>query len=299
VAGSTFWFLEAAPVSVRFRAAEAGSGWAAALACLAEAHLLAPEVDFHEPADDFLARVVGFHAPVAGSPWQAVDSRERADGLAADSHEPEVDSLARAGEPEVELLVPAADFRARVAALADSAVVHSHAPAADSLGWAELAVDSLVQVADSLARADEPGVELLVPAADFRAWVAAPADSAVVHSHAPAADSLGWAGELAVELPVPAADFRAWVAALADSAVVHSHAPAADSRELAAPSGSPELARSPALAVDCRVPLVSPVVLRSAYLAALPAAFLLRVAAADWLAALRLCLPAALERASH
>jgi len=39
-----------------------------------------------------------------------------------------------------------------VAALADSAVAHSHAPAADSL-----------------ARVDEPGVELPAPAADFRA----------------------------------------------------------------------------------------------------------------------------------
>jgi hypothetical protein len=238
VAGSTFLFLEAAPVSVRFRAAEAGSGWVAALACLAEAHLLAPEADFHERADDFLARVVdspvpvddfraavaGFHAPVAGSPWQAVDSRERADGLAADSHEPEVDSLAR------------------VAALADSAVVHSHAPEADFL-----------------APADEPGVEL----------------------------------------PVTAADFRAWVAALADSPVVHSHAPEADFRELAAPSGSPELARWRALAVDCRVPLVSPVVLRLAYLAVLPAAFLQRVAVADSRAVLRLCSLAALEQASH
>ena len=198
MAGSTFWFLEAAPVSVRFRAAEAESGWAAALVCLAEAHSLAPVADFHEPVDDFLSPVAGFHAPVAGSPWQAVDSRERVDGLAAASHEPEVDSL----------------------------------------GWAgELAVDSPVQVADSLARADEPGVELPVPVADFR--------------------------------------------------------------ELAAPSGSLELARSHALAVDCRVPLVSPVVLRSAYLAALPEAFLLRAAAADWLAALRLCSPAALERAWH
>jgi hypothetical protein len=148
VAGSTFWFLEAAPVSVRFRAAEAGSGWAAAFVCLAEAHSLAPEADFREPEDDFPAQVAGFRAPVAGSPWQAVDSREWAD----DSHEPEVESLARVGEQAVDLLVPAADFRARVAALADSAVVHSHAPAADSL-----------------ARADEPGAELPVPAADFRA----------------------------------------------------------------------------------------------------------------------------------
>ena len=194
---------------MRFRAVEAGSGWVAALACLAEAHLLAPEADFHERADDFLARVVDspvpvddFRAAVAGFPWQAVDSRERADGLAADSHEPEVDSLARVGEPEAELLVPAADFRARVAALADSPVVHSHAPEADF-------------------------------------------------------------------------------------------------RELAAPSGSPEPARWRALAVDFRAPLVSPVVLRLAYLAVLPAAFLQRVAVADSRAVLRLCLPAALERALH
>jgi hypothetical protein len=147
VAGSTFWFLEAAPVSVRFRAAEAESGWAA-LVCLAEAHLLAAGADFREPEDDFPVRVAGFRAPAAGSPWQAVDSREWAD----DFREPEVDSLARVGEQAAELLVPAADFHARVAALADLAVVHSHAPAADSL-----------------ARADAPGVELPVPAADFRA----------------------------------------------------------------------------------------------------------------------------------
>jgi len=187
VADSTFLFLEAAPASVRFRAAEAGSGWVAALACLAEARLLAPEADFRELADESRALVVDSRSPVddflaavAGSPWQAVDSRE----------------------PEVEPLVPAADFRARVAALADSAVVHSHAPEADF-------------------------------------------------------------------------------------------------RELAAPSGSPELARWRALAVDCRVPLVSPVVLRLAYLAVLPAAFLQRVAVADSRAVLRLCSPAALERALH
>jgi hypothetical protein len=138
-----------------------------------------------------------------------------------------------------------------------------------------------------------------VTAADFRARVAALADSAVVHSHEPEADSPAQADEPGVELPARAADFRAWVAALADSEAVHSHAPEADFRELAAPSGSPELARSRALAVDCHVPMVSPVVLRSAYLAALPAAFLLRVAAADWPAALRVCLPAALEQASH
>ena len=227
MADSTFLFLEAAPASVRFRAAEAGSGWVAALACLAEARLLAPEADFRELADESRALVVDSRSPVddflaavAGSPWQAVDSRE----------------------PEVEPLVPAADFRARVAALADSPVVHSHAPEADFL-----------------ARADEPEVEL----------------------------------------PVTAADFRAWVAALADSPVVHSHAPEADFRELAAPSGSPELARWRALAVDCRVPLVSPVVLRLAYLAVLPAAFLQRVAVADSGAVLRLCSPAALERALH
>jgi len=239
VAGSTCWFLEAAPVSVRFRAAEAESGSAAALACLAEAHL---------------------RAPVAGSPWQAVDSRERADGRAADSHEPEVDSLARA-----------ADFRAWAAALADSAVVHSH----------------------------EPEAELLVQAADSLARVAALADSAALHSHAPEADSLAPADEPGVELLVPAADFRARVAALADSAVVHSHEPEADFRELAALSGSPELARSRAMAVDCRVPLVSQVELRSACWAAPLAAFLLRVAVADSRAALRLCWPVGLERASH
>jgi hypothetical protein len=51
--------------------------------------------------------------------------------------------------------------------------------------------------------------------------------------------------------------------------------------------------------VDYRVPLVSQVVLRSAYSAALPAAFLPRVAVADWRAVLRPCLPAALEQASH
>ena len=224
---------------MRFRAAEAESGSAAALACLAEAHL---------------------RAPVAGSPWQAVDSRERADGRAADSHEPEVDSLARA-----------ADFRAWAAALADSAVVHSH----------------------------EPEAELLVQAADSLARVAALADSAALHSHAPEADSLAPADEPGVELLVPAADFRARVAALADSAVVHSHEPEADFRELAALSGSPELARSRAMAVDCRVPLVSQVELRSACWAAPLAAFLLRVAVADSRAALRLCWPVGLERASH
>lgn len=187
---------------MRFRAAEAESGWAAALACLAEAHSLAPEVDFRELVDDFLAAVPGSHARVADFLEQAAGSRGRAD------------------EPEVEPLVPAAGY---------------------------------------LALADEPGVELLVLAADFRAWAAA----------------------------------------LADSAALHSHAPAVDSRELAARLDSPGLAHSRGPVADCRVPLVSRVVLRSAYSAALPAAFLLKVAAADWLAVLRLCLPAALEQASH
>jgi hypothetical protein len=279
VAGSTFLFLEAEPVSVRFRAAEVESGWVAALACSAEVHLLAPEADFRELGDDyFLALVVDSPVRVADSLARAAGSPERADELVADSHEPEVDSLARVD-------VPAAG---------------SHEPEVDSL-----------------ARVDVPEVELLVPTADFREWVAALADSAEAHWHAPEADSRGWAGELVVDFPapvagslvrvgepgvellVPAVDFRVRVAALADSAVVHSHAPEADFRELAAPSGSPELARSRALAVDCRVPLVSQVVLRSAYSAALPAAFLLRVAVADWLAVLQLCLPAALEQASH
>jgi hypothetical protein len=161
-------------------------------------------------------------------------------------------------------------------------VVHSHAPEADSLGWA-----------------DEPEAELLVPAADSLARVAALADSAALHSHAPEADSLAPADEPGVELLVPAADFRARVAALADSAVVHSHEPEADFRELAALSGSPELARSRAMAVDCRVPLVSQLELRSACWAAPLAAFLLRVAVADSRAALRLCWPVGLERASH
>ena len=249
MAGSTFSFLEAAPVSVRSRAAVAESDWAATLACSAEVHSLVPEIDLRvlvdellalvvdspSPGDDFLAAVAGSHAP-------GDNSRERA-----------------AGSP----------------------------------GRAD------VRAADSLARVGGPEVELLVPAADFRAWVAALADSAEVHSHAPEADSLGWAGEPGVELLVPAADFRAWPAALADSAAVHSHAPAVDSREPVARPGSPELARSRALAVDCRVPLVSQAVPRSAYSAALPAGFLLRAAAADWLALLQLCLPAALVQASH
>ena len=260
MAGSTFLFLEAAPVSVRFRAAEAESGWAAALAYLAEVQLLAPEVDSREQADETLGPVIGFRERAAGFP-------ERADVLAADFHELAVDSLAqvagflaRADEPEVELLVPAADSRAFAAALADSAEVHSHAPEADSLGWAgELAVDFPVRVAGFLARADEPEVELLVPAADFRAWPAALVDSAEVHS-----------------LPLEA-----------------------DSRELAARPDSSERAGSRGPVADYRAPLVSRVALRLAYSAALQVPFLLRVAVGDWLALPRLCLPAALERASH
>ena len=46
---------------MRFRAAEAESGWAAVLACSAEVHLLAPEVDFREPAVEFLVLVVDSH----------------------------------------------------------------------------------------------------------------------------------------------------------------------------------------------------------------------------------------------
>jgi hypothetical protein len=167
-------------------------------------------------------------------------------------------------------------------------VVHSHEPEADSLGWA-----------------DEPEAELLVPAADSLARVAALADSAALHSHAPEADSLAPADEPGVELLVPVADFRARVAAcgsaaeLADSTEAHSLVRAVDSREPAARLGSLEPARWHALAVDWRVPLVSQVVLRLAYSAALPGAFLLTVAVADWLAVLQLCSTAALERALH
>jgi hypothetical protein len=145
VAGSTFLFLEAAPVSVRFRAAAVESGWAGALACLAEVHSPAPEVDFREladeflalavdspsPVDDFLAAVTGSHAPVADSLERAAGSPGRAGELAVDFPVRVAGFLARAGGPEVELLVPAADFRAWAAALADSAEVHSHAPGAD------------------------------------------------------------------------------------------------------------------------------------------------------------------------
>jgi hypothetical protein len=223
-------FPEAAPVSAHFRAAEAGFGWAAVLACSAEVHSLVPEVDFRELADEFRALVA--------------------------------DSLARVDEQAVDFPATVVDFLELTAAfwtaeaLACSLGVHCFALAAHSRGPV---VDCRAQAAGSLALADEPEVELLVPAADFRAWVAA----------------------------------------LADSEEVHSLARGADFRELAAPSGSPEPARSRVVAVDCRVPLVSQVVQRSADLAALPAAFLLTVAVADWLALLQLCSTAALERALH
>ena len=151
MAGSTFLFLEVAPVSERFRVAEARSGWAAVLACSAE--------DFRARVDDFLAAVAGFHAPVA-------DSREQADVLGADfpvlaqlpAYLAGVHSLELAAdsrEPGVELLVLAADFRARVAAcgwaaaMADSAGVHSLELAAD---FRELAAQAgLPQLARSRA----------------------------------------------------------------------------------------------------------------------------------------------------
>jgi len=187
---------------------------------------------------------------------------------------------------EVRLLVAVADFRE----LADEflgLVVDSLAPV----------VEFPAPVAGFLERADEPEAGSLVLAAD---------------SLAPVAGFLGQADELVVELLVTgveflvtAADFRARAAAcgsaavMADLAEAHSLVRAVDSREQVAQPGSPELARSGALAVDCRVPLVSQVVLRSAYSAALPTAFLLRAAVADSRAALRLCWPVGLERASH
>lgn len=203
-------------------------------------------------------------------------------------------------------------FRAAAAVLAGSAEVHLLAPEVD---FRELADESLALVVDSPSPADDllaavPGFH--APVAGFRAaaagspWLADETLGPVVDSRELAAGSPERADEMAadshepgVELLVPVADFRAWVAARDDSEEVHSLARGADFRELAAPSGSPEPARSRALAVDWRVPLASQEVLRSAYSAAPPAAFLPRVAAADWLAALRLCLPAVPGRASH
>jgi hypothetical protein len=97
------------------------------------------------------------------------------------------------------------------------------------------------------------------------------------------------------------------VAALADSAVVHWHALAADFREravdflvqAAALAGLRELARSRAQAVDWVALLVSRALPRSVCWAVLAAAFLLKVAVADWLPVLLLCSLAVRERASH
>jgi len=212
---------------------------------------------------------------------------------------------------EVRLLVAVADFREMadeflgLAVDSLAPVVEFPAPVAGSLERADepeagslvLAADSLAPVAGFLGQADEPEAGSPVLAAD---------------SLAPVAGFLGQADELVVELLVTgveflvtAADFRARAAAcgsaavMADSAEAQSLVRAVDSREQVAQPGSPELARSGALAVDCRVPLVSQVVLRSAGWAAPPAAFLLRAAVAGLRAALRLCWPAALERASH
>jgi hypothetical protein len=173
-----------------------------------------------------------------------------------------------------------------------------HAPVADSL---ERADDSRAQAVDfplpgvdflELVAASSP-VEALACSQGVR-WFASAADS-----RAQAAGSLERVGEPGVALLVLAADFLAAQAASAGSEGVHSLVRGADFRESAVPSGSQELARSRALAVDFRVPLVSQVVLRSAYSAALPAAFLLRAAVDDWLAVLLLCWRVALEQASH
>ena len=257
-------FPEVAAVLVHFREAAAGSREQAddfrALAVdspveaadfLAQADVTpGPAADFHAPAADSLERVDDSHA-------SAVDSREQeADFLA-----PGVDSLGRTDAQVADSHASVVGFRELVAvswpveAPACSQGVHCFARAADSRA----------RVAGSLERVGEPEVELLVPAADFRARVAACGSAA----------------------------------ALADSTEAHSLVRAVDSREPVAQPGSLELARWHALAVDCRVPLVSQVVQRSADLAALPAAFLLRVAVADSRAVLRLCSPAALERAWH
>jgi hypothetical protein len=209
---------------------------------------------------------------------------------------------------QVRLLVAVADFRE----LADEFLglaVDSLAPVVEFLVKAdEPVVDFPAPVAGSLERADEPEAGSLVLAADSLAPVA----GSLGRADEPEAGSLERADEPVVELLVTgveflvtAADFRARAAAcgsaavMADLAEAHSLVRAVDSREQVAQPGSPEPARSGALAVDCRVPLVSQVVLRSADSAALPAAFLLRAAVADSRAALRLCWPVGLERASH
>jgi hypothetical protein len=289
-------FPEAAAVSVHFREEAAGS---------------------REQADDFRALAVD-------SPVEAADFRAQADvtlGPAADFHASVADSLERADDSrasavdsrvrEADFLAPGVDFLGR----ADGQVADSPASVVDFLelvaaSWLVEApacslgahcfagaADSHAQAAGSLERVGEPGVELLAPAVDFRAWAAALADSAKAdslvrgaHFREPVARS--GSPELA-RWRALAVDFRA---PLVSRVVVRSAYSAAPP---AAPSGSLELARWRALAVDCRVPLVSQAVLRSTYSAALSAAFLLRAALADWLAVLRVCLPAALEQASH
>jgi hypothetical protein len=248
---------EAAAALVHFREAAAGS---------------------REQADDFRALAVD-------SPVEAPDFRAQAEvtpGPAADFHVPVADSLERVDD--------------------------SHASAVDSRGQE---ADFLAPGVDSLGRADAQVADSHASAVDFPELVAAswpveaPACSLGAHCFAQAAGSLALADEPGVELLVPVADFRARVAAcgsaaeLADSTEAHSLVRAVDPREQVARLGSLEqLARWHALAVDCRVPLVSQVVQRSADLAVLPEAFLLTVAVADWLA-LQLCSTAAPERALH
>jgi hypothetical protein len=225
------------------------------------------------------AVLVHFREEAAGSREQADDFR----ALAVDSPVEAVDFLAQADVT----LGPAAGFHAPV--------VDFPAPEVDFPGRADgRMADSLAAVVDflELVAASWP-VEALSCSLEVHCF------EPVADSRAQAAGSLERVGEPGVELLVLAADFLAALAASACSEEVHSLVPGADFREPAEPSGSPELARSRALAVDFRVPLVSQLVLRSAYSAALPAAFLLRAAVDDWLAVLRLCLPVALEQASH
>ena len=160
-----------------------------------------PAADFHAPAADSLERVDDSHA-------SAVDSR----GQEADFLAPGVGSLGRADAQVADSHASVVGFPELVAA---SWPVE--APAC-SLGvhCFERAADSRAQAAGSLERVGEPEVELLVPAADFRARVAACGSAA----------------------------------ALADSTEAHSLVRAVDSREPAARLGSLEPARWHALAVD-------------------------------------------------